>query len=244
VSAVLAFVSFPLLAHTEQNNAARTTLSSVYTPDQAAKGEALYQDKCAKCHDGDDAAGPSLSGRTFIDRWREDNLDVLFNFISSNMPADSAGSLSDSEYIDVVAHLLDGNGFPAGSQQLTVEALLKIRFVGKDGPKPLPNNTIVLVVGCLEQTADNAWTLTNASDPVRDRQGTETNPEELKKSAAKARGSATFNLANFNRISLDFNPEVYKGHRLQIKGVLIHQANANDRISITALNSLAPNCAQ
>ena len=33
----------------------KTALDGVYTAEQAAKGEAIFQDKCTKCHEGDDA---------------------------------------------------------------------------------------------------------------------------------------------------------------------------------------------
>src|SRR5215467_5992644 len=158
--ALLTFFTFTLSAYTPQDNPGLTTLNGIFTGDQAVKGNSIYQDKCAKCHEGDDAGGPTLVGRTFVDRWREDNLDVLFDFMKSNMPADSASSLSDAEYINLVAHLLDVNGFPEGSKELTMDALPKIRFVGKDGPKPLPNNTLIQAVGCLTQTGENEWSLT------------------------------------------------------------------------------------
>jgi cytochrome c5 len=236
--------TFAVSAHTAQDNAGLTTINGVFTADQAAKGEATYQNKCAKCHDGDDAGGPTLVGKTFVDRWREDNLDVLFDFMQSNMPADSASSLSDAEYLNLVAHILELNGFPEGNKELTVDALPKIRFVGQDGPKPLPNNTLVQVVGCLTPNGESEWGLTKATSPSRTRQGTETSPEELKKSTAKPLGSLQFNLQNFSRISLDFKPETYKGHKVQVKGVLIHQTTGNDRISLTLLDSLAASCMQ
>jgi len=150
----------------------KTVLDAVYTPDQAAQGEMEFRSKCTKCHEGDDAEGPVLTGRTFIDRWREDDLDSLFEFIRNKMPADDAGSLSDGSYINIVAHLLEVNGYPAGKTSLSLETIPKIRVVGPDGPKPLPNNTLVQVLGCLTQTG-NDWALTSASDPVRSREGTE-----------------------------------------------------------------------
>src|ERR1041385_4038023 len=150
----------------------RTVLDGVFTAAQANKGDAVFQDKCVKCHEGDDAAGPLLTGRGFIDRWREDNLDVLYDFVRTRMPADARASLDDDDYLDVVAYLLDANGYSAGTAELKPDALPKIRVVGKDGPKPLPNNTLIRAVGCLTQTAEG-WNLTNAGDPARSREGTE-----------------------------------------------------------------------
>ena len=241
---LLLSVPLTLFAAITQADAGLTTLNGVFSSDQAAKGEMLYQNKCAKCHEGDDAGGPSLFGRVFIDRWREDNLETLFNFMRDNMPADSAGSLSDSEYLSLVAHVLEANGYRASSKELTVDALAMIRLVGPDGPKPLPNNTLVQVVGCLTQTGENEWGLAKATMPARTREGTETNPEELKRSNAKPLGSQQFNLQNFARIRLDFKPDQFQDHKVQVKGVLTHQSTGSDRISLTLFDSLAPTCMQ
>jgi len=243
-----AILSFGLVALAGQNTDNKTVLDGVYTADQAAKGEAEFQDKCTKCHEADDAGGPLLVGRTFIDRWREDNLDVLFDFMSTRMPADDTSSLSDSAYLSILSYLLEANGYPQGGKALTVDMLPRIRLVGKDGPKPLPNNTLVQVVGCLTQAADSSWTVTNVGDPARVRRETEMEPtpEQLKKAEAKPLGKLTFGLLNFTRISFDFKPESYRGHKVYIHGVLLRQpnANANDRISITSLASVSPSCAQ
>jgi S-disulfanyl-L-cysteine oxidoreductase SoxD len=221
----------------------KTVLDGVYTVEQAGKGDTEFHNTCVKCHEGDDAGGPLLTGRSFIDRWREDNLDVLFEYIRTRMPADARGSLSDAAYLNVLAYLLEANGYPTGSSELTAAAMPAIRVVGKDGAKPLPNNTLVRSVGCLTQSPEG-WNLTSAVEPVRSREGTETTPEELKKSQETSLGSQTFRLLNLTRIGADFNPEQYKGHRVQVKGVLLRQTNVDDRISLTAFSTLAPSCAK
>jgi quinoprotein glucose dehydrogenase len=220
----------------------KTVLDGVYTADQAGEGETEFHKTCVKCHEGDDAGGPLLTGRSFIDRWREDNLDVLFEYMRTRMPADARGSLSDAAYLNVLAYLLEANGYPAGGSALAAPALPAIRVVGKDGAKPLPNNTLVHSVGCLTQIAEG-WSLTNAVEPVRSREGTETTADELKKSQETPLGSQTFRLLNLTRIGADFNPEQYKGHKVQVKGVLLRQTNVDDRISLTAFATLAPSCA-
>lgn len=224
------------------DNGAKTVLNGVYTADQAAKGEAEYESNCVRCHDGSNADGPSLVGRPFIDRWREDNLDVLFNYIETKMPADSTAKLSDSTYLNILAYILRANTFPDGAKELTADVLGSIRLVGKDGPKPLPANTLVQVVGCLAQSSNNAWTLTNASEPIRTRDGKETTAEDLKRSEARPLGTQTFRLQNFTNVRFDFSPDPYKGHKVQIKGVLIRQPY-NDRINVTLLNTVASTCA-
>jgi len=219
---------------------ARTVLDGVYTADQSIKGEEAYEKHCVRCHEGNDPEGPTLMGRTFVDRWREDNLDVLFDFLKARMPADGAGTLNDSTYLQLVTYLLHLNGYPEG-RELGIEALERIRFVGKDGPKPLPPNTLVKVVGCMARDSAGNWSLTHSTEPVRTRDGKSTLPEELKKSSAEKPGTLTFRLQNFVNIAFDFKPDPFVGHKVQVKGVLIRQS-AEERISLTALDSLVSVC--
>src|SRR5688572_25922801 len=77
-----------------QTSPGKTVLDGVFTSAQADKGEKEYEARCTRCHEGNDPEGPTLMGRTFIDRWREDNLEELFDYMKDKMPADAAGSLS------------------------------------------------------------------------------------------------------------------------------------------------------
>jgi mono/diheme cytochrome c family protein len=72
-----------------------SVLDGVYTRAQAERGEAVYSASCIGCHEGQDADGPELTGRVFLDRWREDTLEPLFTFIKTTMPGNAPGSLDD-----------------------------------------------------------------------------------------------------------------------------------------------------
>ena len=214
----------------------KTVLDGVFTTAQVARGEAVYAAKCARCHEGADVDGPPLSGDPFIERWREDNLASLFQFLKTRMPQDAPGSLDDKTYTDLITRLLEGSRYPAGSTELTVPALESTLLVGHDGPKPLSTNTMVLAVGCLTQGTGDTWTLTNAAPLARTHVGDETTPDEMKRSAARSLGTAAYRLNNAPA------PEGKKGHKIQVKGVLGRQANT-DRINVLSLESLAPTCA-
>jgi len=215
----------------------RSVLDGVYTDAQARRGEAAYGINCAKCHEGADVDGPPLNGDPFIDRWREDRLTTLFTFIRTNMPRDSPGKLPESDYRDIVAYLLQANGYPTGNAELTPTAVENIQLVGRDGPKPLPTNALVVAVGCFMPADKDTGTLTRVAALSRTRTADSSTPEELKRSAAAPPGSQQFKLQNLS----DFKPESFKAHKVQIKGVLIRQAN-NDRINVTALDSLSADC--
>jgi hypothetical protein len=213
-----------------------TVLDGVYTIEQAARGQSAYRDYCVACHEGIDQEGPDLKGSAFVDRWRGDELNVLFTQIRTNMPGNRPGGLSESTYIDILAFLLSANGLPAGRNELTAEVIRRVQLVGKDGPKPLPSLTAVRVVGCLTSGPNNTSILTNASEPVRSRSINETTPEELRGSAAWPLGTQRFRLQN-----VPDGASATQGHKVQAKGVLIRQY-MNDRINVTSLEAVASTC--
>src|SRR5262249_29483782 len=136
----------------------------VYTQNQAQRGAGAFDTFCSSCHRG------GFRGTGFMNRWREDKLSSLYNFISKNMPVGNPGVASASEYIDIVAWILSTNEFPSGGQELTANAATSIQVIGKNGPAPVPDGALVDVVGCLIQDeASKGWSLAQASDPVRTR---------------------------------------------------------------------------
>jgi len=215
-----------------------SVLDGVYTTAQAERGDAAYATYCSGCHEGQDADGPELTGRVFLDRWREDTLEPLFTFIKTRMPGNLPGGLSEREYADIMAHILQANDFPAGEKELSPALVGRIQLVGADGPRPLSNLTIVRAVGCLSREANDAWALVKASSPrpVRDRIVDGTTAEELKLSAAQPLGTQTFPL-----LSVTQQRASYAGHKVQVKGVLTRQ-NTLERINVMSLESLAETC--
>ena len=216
-----------------------TVLDGVYTQAQAQRGEAVYSTSCIGCHEGQDADGPELMGRAFLDRWREDKLEPLFTFIKTTMPGNNPGSLDERAYTDIIAFILEENGLPAGERELSPDMIGRIQLVGTAGPQPLSNLTIVRAVGCLDQEANNTWALVKATSPrpVRARIVDGTTPEELKISAAQPLGTQRFPL-----LSVTQHGASYAGHKVQVKGVLTRQ-NTLERINVMSLESVSPTCA-
>ena len=105
----------------------------MYTPAQAAAGEAIYLDRCAGCHQPDLSGGedaPELAGAQFSARWNERTVGELFSRMRRTMPMDNPGSVTAAEYSQIIAHLLHRNGFPSGVSPLPdrQDALDAIRF--------------------------------------------------------------------------------------------------------------------
>jgi mono/diheme cytochrome c family protein len=227
----------------------KTVLDGVYSEAQATRGAAVFAITCTRCH-GENLQGksdPALRGNGFVERWREDPLDVLFTFVSTRMPPrgagrDAAGGLPRTTYLDLVAFILQANEYPSGPADLTEETAKQILLVGKDGPRPLSTNALVGSVGCLASAPGNNWVLNNATEPFRVRVADETDPEELHRASARPAGNATVRLQNVTFFRPDFKPESLAGQRVQAKGALIRQAN-NIRINVLSLEPVGATCA-
>jgi mono/diheme cytochrome c family protein len=113
--------------------AGKTTWDGVYSDAQATKGEAIYIDKCAKCHgvDGSGGDAPELQGGGFAADWDGLTVAQLFDRTRSSMPQDNPQSLSRDDTAAILAYLFRKNGFPPGSADLSSagEALNAIKYV-------------------------------------------------------------------------------------------------------------------
>jgi len=95
-----------------------------YTEGQAAAGRDVYAESCASCHREDmqgSFEAPALTGANFMRYWEGRTVEELFDFVQE-MPPGEEGSLGEGAYTSVVAYLLWQNGFPAGTQALTMAA--------------------------------------------------------------------------------------------------------------------------
>ena len=94
----------------------------VYTAEQAARGEPLYDEQCASCHGPIRAIVPEvaalLGDHTFRNTWRGRPLGELFAFIRETMPQDAPGTLTAQQTADLVAYILSGNRLAAGETAL------------------------------------------------------------------------------------------------------------------------------
>jgi polar amino acid transport system substrate-binding protein len=114
---------------------------ALYTTEQATKGAIAYYQNCAMCHgpllDGQAGgySGPALKGADFADPSYRFHLSDIFNFVAKLMPADTPGSLSHDEDVQIMAFLLQQNGYPPGTRELTYEEAEKssvpLRYYGK-----------------------------------------------------------------------------------------------------------------
>ena len=91
--------------------------TGVYTLTQAARGQEVYASTCAQCH-----TTGQHSGTQFAAAWNNRRLSDLYDIVHNTMPQDNPGSLSEQDYIDVVAYMLQINRIPAGKIDLRADA--------------------------------------------------------------------------------------------------------------------------
>src|SRR5438270_12629603 len=95
--------------------------SGTYTAAQAAAGRTTYQTQCASCHladlKGSGDAAP-LAGSEFMGSWGRRSPRELLSFMQLTMPPTRPGALSQEEYVNVAAFVLQQNGATAGAQAL------------------------------------------------------------------------------------------------------------------------------
>jgi cytochrome c5 len=231
--------------HAQPQTTTKTVLDGVYSDAQVARGKTSYAAICSRCH-GESLEGvsaPALTDNRFIERWREGTLEAIYNFVRQNMPPGRQANSSpapDSSYLDIVTYILSVNGYRSGANELTPALAATVMFVGKNGPQPVPDGSLVITIGCLSQAGDNVWTLSRATEPIRTRTSTNSNATELKASLEKSLGPLTFRLTDFEAIP-GFEPDEHKGHKMQAKGYLVRQPNA-ERISLSSMEMLGPVC--
>jgi mono/diheme cytochrome c family protein len=92
-----------------------------FTAAQAAAGKTAYNANCAACHGNtmtNGTFGPPLAGEYFRNTWAGKTVKA-FHDKSRTMPPAAPGSLQAGIYNDVVAYILETNGFKAGNTKLS-----------------------------------------------------------------------------------------------------------------------------
>src|SRR5262249_16954512 len=241
IAACFMFLTFVSAAAGQSQGSEKTVLDGVYSNAQAERGHGFYTTYCSACHGNslEGVSAPPLTGTRFLERWREGALDPLYEFIRQRMPFGrpaNAKPIPDGEYLDILTYILKVNGYRAGESELARNLLANVVLVGMNGRQPVPDGAHVVTVGCLIQIGDSGWALSKATEPAR-------TPEENTPTSSpfkKELGTLTFRLADLEAVP-DFSPSIHQGHKIQAKGFLVRQPNA-ERISLTAMEMLDPSC--
>jgi polar amino acid transport system substrate-binding protein len=100
---------------------------AIYTEAQQTAGAKKFAAICAVCHGAQlqGLAGPTLKGPNFASVKAAFAVSDIFAIVSQNMPASAPGSLQPDDYVEIMAFLLNQNGYPAGSTALTFDEASK-----------------------------------------------------------------------------------------------------------------------
>ncbi|HWT06611.1 MAG TPA: PQQ-binding-like beta-propeller repeat protein [Xanthomonadales bacterium] len=109
--------------------ASRPSDPGAYTRAQAASGQLVYVQHCLKCHGAnlEGGAGAVLMGPRFGASLAKGKMSApaLFQFVSGAMPLDAPGTLTEQQYLDVLAFILEKNAYAPGSSPLTKATLAR-----------------------------------------------------------------------------------------------------------------------
>jgi len=102
-----------------------------FTVAQAQNGREIFTQICGQCH-----STTEFRGNQFEFDWRRQTAWNFYQTISETMPEDMPGSLTDEQYVAVIAFVLEMNEYRAGSVDLlpNQQALEAIQL-GTDAPK-------------------------------------------------------------------------------------------------------------
>ncbi|MGD0134113.1 MAG: c-type cytochrome, partial [Bryobacteraceae bacterium] len=93
---------------------------ALFTSAQAVAGKAAYQQNCANCHGpsvDDGTVAPPLRGAAFLRKYGGKPAADLFTYVSTKMPPGGPGSLGGAEYAQILAYVLQQNGFATGRKE-------------------------------------------------------------------------------------------------------------------------------
>ena len=123
----LALVTVPLAIAQQASEQMVSISAGVFTEAQAARGRQVYEGACGFCHgrrlngapdDPDMRSTPPLARARFLRVWEGRSLATLFEYSRATMPEDNPSSLTEQEYVDVIAYMLSVGGMAAGNDEL------------------------------------------------------------------------------------------------------------------------------
>lgn len=98
------------------------TVPVSFTADQVTSGSDIYSERCVQCHgdklDNGEFGGAALNGSYFKKHWGGGAVAALVAYMKAKMPPDRPGGLTDQNYADLTAFLLDANDYPKGDKEL------------------------------------------------------------------------------------------------------------------------------
>lgn len=101
----------------------KTTNDGIYSKAQADDAKPKFEKLCSDCHAFTVAAKKQekdlpLGDEPFLKKWEGRSLDELLTVIVTTMPNDGSAVISDEEALNLLAYVLQQNGFAPGKAPL------------------------------------------------------------------------------------------------------------------------------
>ncbi|MEO5898344.1 MAG: cytochrome c [Vicinamibacterales bacterium] len=107
--------------------AKKTTNDGIYTTAQADGAKAQFEKTCAECHSFTVATKKKpkdkpLGDDPFFEEWTGRPVSELVSLIHLTMPDDGSADVTEEEAANLVAYVLQQNGYPTGSVPLAKDS--------------------------------------------------------------------------------------------------------------------------
>ena len=139
----LAYMTVPVAVAQQEIGQMVSVWDGIFTAAQANRGQEVYDGACGLCHgrrlngapdDPDMRSTPPLARAKFLREWEGRSLAVLFEYTRATMPENNPGSLTDTEFVDVIAYMLSVSGMPAADEELQADSQSLARTVIQQQP--------------------------------------------------------------------------------------------------------------
>ena len=127
VLAVSVWSAFALANTARATAGQKTTNDGIYSKAQADAAKPQFDKLCAECHAFTVAAKKQvkdlpLGDEPFLKKWEGRGLEELATVIVTTMPNDGSAVVSDDDTLNLLAYILQQNGFAPGAAPLTRES--------------------------------------------------------------------------------------------------------------------------
>ncbi len=124
LAAALVWCAAAVAAATGASSGQATTNDGIYSKAQADAAKAQYDKLCLSCHAFTEATRKKpedllLGDEPFLKKWEGKTIDELVSVITFTMPNDGSAVVSEEEALNLMAYVLQQNGYPAGAAPLT-----------------------------------------------------------------------------------------------------------------------------
>ena len=115
--------SFTLEADRGTSPGQKTTNDGIYSKAQADAAKPKFDKLCAECHaftvaEKKQEKDLPLGDEPFLKKWEGRSLDELLTLIVTTMPNDGSAVVTDDEALNLLAYMLQKNGYKAGASPL------------------------------------------------------------------------------------------------------------------------------